>query len=186
MGLPEIVAKEVGKDPALPKRISEALSRPLGDAVLYELWVSRAVAAALAAASAIAKWPLASTLIGVGEELLRKETSGLETVAVATGLNPSSDRPSTNHYRLVKHLMLSVMSSGPAPVLAVAYGRMRVREAVGGICVRCGFWASDDFVALAARVSHALEAAEFLDLDEVIEAVKDYLLIEKTFYSSII
>ena len=185
MGLPDIVTKEVVREPHLPNLIKEALARASKDSILYEIWVSRAVAAALAASSKLARWPLTSALVSIGEEILRVETAGLEAMAVASGLNPSSDTPSTNHYRLAKHVLFSASSTGPAPALAVAYGRVRLRETAAQGCDACNVWASKEFSALAAKIAHALEMAEFLDLDEVLESLRDYLLVEKAFYSSI-
>lgn len=185
MGLPDIVTKEVAREIRLPNLIRGALTRASRDAILYEVWVSRAVAAALAASSRLARWPLASALISIGEEVLRIETAGLEALAVASGLNPSSDTPSTNHHRLARYILLSASSIGPAPALAVAYGRTRIKEVAAQGCDTCGVWASKEFSALAARIAHALEIAEFLDLDEVLESLRDYLLVEKEFYSSI-
>lgn len=185
MGLSDLIAKEVLRELPLPNLIRGAVTRKSRDAILYEVWVSRAVATALAASSRLARWPLTSALVSIGEETLRVETAGLEAVAVASGLNPSSDKPETNHYRLVRHVLFSASSSGPAPVLAVAYGRARLREVAAQGCSVCGVWASKEFSVLAARVAHALDMAEFLDLDEVIESVRDYLLVEKVFYSSV-
>lgn len=185
MGIPDLVTKEVSREPGLPILIREAITRGSRDAILYEVWVSRAVAAALAASSRLARWPLISSLVSVGEEILRIETSRLEATAVALGLNPSTDKPSSNHYRLATHVLLSASSIGPAPALAVAYGRARLREVAAQGCTACGVWASKDYSTIAARIAHALGMAEFLDLDEVIESVRDYLLVEKAFYSSV-
>ncbi len=185
MGLPDLVGKEVARETQLPSLIRKAITDASKDAILYEVWVSRAMATALAASSRLARWPLTSALVSVGEEILRVETAGLEAVAVASGLNPSSDKPSTNHYRLAKHVLFSASSTGPAPVLAVAYGRARLREIASQGCSACGVWAGKEFSALAAKIAHALEIAEFLDLDEVLESLRDYLLVERTFYSSL-
>ncbi len=185
MGLPDLVVKEAAKETNLPKLIRKAFLTAPNEAILYEVWVSRAVATALAASSVLARWPLTSTLISIGEEILRIETARLEAIAVASGLNPSSDRPSTNHYRLVRHVLFSTSSAGPAPVLAVAYGRARLRAMASQECDVCDLWKSREFSVLAARIAHALEMTEFLDLDEVLASVRDYLLVERSFYSSL-
>ncbi len=183
MGLSDLIAKEIVKESPLTNLIRSTLTRKSKDAILYEVWVSRAVAAALAASSRLARWPLTSTLVSLGEEVLRVETTRLEAMAVASGLNPSSDKPAANHYRLVRRVLFSASSAGPAPALAVAYGRARLREMAAQGCSVCGVWASKEFSVLVARIAHALEMAEFLDLDEVLESLKDYLFVEKEFYS---
>lgn len=185
MGLSDLIAKEVVRELPLPNLIRSALTKKSKDAILYEIWVSRAVATALAASSRLARWPLASALVSIGEEILRVETARLEAMAVASGLNPSSDKPAVNYYRLVRHVLFSASSAGTAPALAVAYGRARLREMAAQGCGVCGVWASKEFSVLAARIAHALEMAEFLDLDEVLESLRDYLLVEKVFYSSL-
>lgn len=185
MGLPSLVSKEAARYASLPGMIRDALDRGSGDAVLYEVWVSRAAAVALAASARLSGWPTTSALLSIGEEILRIETVRLEAMAVGLGLNPLTDKPSTSHYRLARHVFFSASSTGPAPALAVAYARARLREAAARGCNNCGVWGSKEFSALAARVAHTLEMTEFLDLNEVIGHVGDYLLVETMFYSSI-